>query len=160
MNSYLPSAWQKKDGQIAIVPNKYARTNVFGLMSRDMDFYAYTTRSTIDSNTAITFMEIFIKERKHKVPTVVILDNASMHTSVEFEIAMDDWKDEDVHIFFLPKYSPHLNLIETLWRKIKYEWLQQHKLNGSDAFFAALDDILSKIGSEYNINFKDQLVPV
>jgi len=38
MNSYLPSAWQKKDNQITIVPNKYARTNVFGLLSRDMDF--------------------------------------------------------------------------------------------------------------------------
>ena len=159
MNSYLPSAWQKKDNQIKIIPNKYARTNVFGLLNRDMDFYAYTTRATIDSNTAITFMNLFIKERKHKVPTVIILDNASMHTSIEFEIAADEWKEEDVYIFFLPKYAPHLNLIETLWRKIKYEWLKQHKIIGSNDFFAALDYILSKIGTEFFIDFKDQFLP-
>gem|GEM_PF-6935554 len=25
--------------------------------------------------------------------------------------------------FHLPTYSPHLNLAETVWRKLKYEWL-------------------------------------
>jgi transposase len=25
---------------------------------------------------------------------------------------------------FLPPYSPHLNLAEVLWRKLKYEWLR------------------------------------
>jgi transposase len=31
----------------------------------------------------------------------------------------------DVHLF-LPPYSPELNLIEILWRKMKYEWLEWH----------------------------------
>ncbi|WP_368860940.1 transposase, partial [Desulforhabdus sp. TSK] len=30
---------------------------------------------------------------------------------------------KNLYIKFLPTYSPELNLIEILWRKIKYEWL-------------------------------------
>ena len=159
MNSYLPSAWQKKDQHLAIVPNKYARTNVFGLLSRDMDFYAYTIKSSIDSTVVISFINDFIKNRKFHQKTVIVLDNASMHTSAEFEAEIESWEEEDVFIFYLPKYAPHLNLIETLWRKIKYEWLKQHHFIGTDFFFASLDAILKKIGNEYNINFKNQLLP-
>jgi len=159
MASYLPSAWQKKDAPIAIVPNKYARINVFGLLSRDMDFYAYTLKSSIDSTVVITFIDEFIKERKFPQKTVIVLDNATMHTSAEFEAEIARWEDEDVFIFHLPKYAPHLNLIETLWRKIKYEWLKQYHFIGTDFFFAGLQTILEKIGTEYNINFKDQLLP-
>ena len=54
--------------------------------------------------------------------TCVVLDNASIHTSEAFE-----------HVFLLeearidPEISPpvftELNLIEILWRHIKYRWL-------------------------------------
>jgi len=159
MNSYLPSAWQKKDQHLAIVPNKYARTNVFGLLSRDMDFYVYTLKSSMDSTAVITFIDEFIRERKSVQKTVIVLDNASMHTSAEFEAEIERWEQQDVFIFYLPKYAPHLNLIETLWRKIKYEWLKQHHFIGTDIFFDSLENILKNIGKEYIINFKDQLLP-
>lgn len=159
MNGYLPSAWQKKGGHLAIVPNRYARTNVFGFLSRDMDFYAYTIKSTIDSTVAISFVDEFVKERRFNQKTVVVLDNATVHTSEEFQAEIGRWEENDVFIFYLPKYAPHLNLIETLWRKIKYEWLKQHHFIGTDFFFASLEAILKGIGTEYTINFKDQLLP-
>ncbi|KAA6323078.1 hypothetical protein EZS27_027452, partial [termite gut metagenome] len=31
--------------------------------------------------------------------------------------------EKEVLIFFLPVYSPELNLIEILWRRIKYQWI-------------------------------------
>jgi len=36
---------------------------------------------------------------------------------------MQEWKEKDVLIFFLPTFSPELNLIEILWRRIKYNWI-------------------------------------
>jgi transposase len=30
---------------------------------------------------------------------------------------------QGLYLLFLPPYCPELNLIEILWRKIKYEWL-------------------------------------
>ena len=42
-----------------------------------------------------------------------------------FRRNIDKWRTEsDLFLFFLPTYSPKLNLIEILWRKIKYEWLE------------------------------------
>jgi len=35
---------------------------------------------------------------------------------------MEEWKEKEVYIFFLPPYSPELNLIEILWRRINYQW--------------------------------------
>ena len=73
---------------------------------------------------------------------------------------IEAWEEQDLYVFFLPKYSPHLNLIEILWRKIKYEWLKpQHYLN-KETFSQALEDILVKIGDEFKINFKKQKVPI
>ena len=36
---------------------------------------------------------------------------------------IEERKEKDVLIYFLPPYSPELNLIEILWKRIKYEWL-------------------------------------
>jgi transposase len=35
-----------------------------------------------------------------------------------------EWLEKGLRIFFLPSYSPQLNLIEILWRFIKDKWLE------------------------------------
>jgi len=37
---------------------------------------------------------------------------------------LPEWEEKDFYIFNLPTYSPHLNIIEILWRRMKYEWLK------------------------------------
>jgi transposase len=61
--------------------------------------------------------EAFSKTLKKK--TVVVMDNASVHTSEEFEECLSQWKKQGLIIKYLPPYSPELNLIEILWRNIK-----------------------------------------
>lgn len=158
MNSYLPSAWQKKGEPICIIPNKSCGVNVFGFMNRYMDFHPYTTQQSMTSSLVIAFIDDFIKSITG--PTAIILDNASIHHSEEFEAQIERWQEQDLFIFYLPRYAPHLNLIETLWRKIKYEWMKQHHYLGTDLFFAELERILLAIGDEFNINFKNQILPV
>jgi transposase len=34
-------------------------------------------------------------------------------------LSEEEEEEEEEIIFYLPKYAPHLNLIETLWRKIE-----------------------------------------
>lgn len=55
--------------------------------------------------------------------TVIVLDRAPWHTSEKTLSMISEWEDKGLFIVFLPAYSPHYNLIETLWRKIKHEWL-------------------------------------
>ena len=52
----------------------------------------------------------------------MILDNYPINKSKKFISKMEEWKEKEVYIFFLPPYSPELNLIEILWRRINYQW--------------------------------------
>jgi transposase len=49
--------------------------------------------------------------------------SASIHRSEAFEDRRPYWKKHGLIIKYLSPYSPELNLIEILWRRIKYTWL-------------------------------------
>ena len=61
-----------------------------------------------------------------------------------------------IYIFFLPTYSPHLNLIETLWRKIKYEWLKPQDYLNFEILTDAVESIILDVGKKYKINFSER----
>jgi transposase len=84
----------------------------------------------------------------------VIIDNAPIHTSDEFEEQIKRWQEEDLYVKFLPPYCPELNLIELLWRKIKYDWLTaRHAYQNFKAMTEALFEVIQGIGSKYRITF-------
>lgn len=68
----------------------------------------------------IACIDAFCKTLKTK--TVLVIDNASIHTSEAFENKKDGWKKKGLEVFYLPKYSPELNKIELLWKFMKYNW--------------------------------------
>jgi len=94
-----------------------------------------------------TFSRLIEKE------TWVVIDNAPTHTSEEFDDQIETWAQRGLHLYFLPAYCPELNLIEHLWRKIKYEWLPLSAFESNKAFAQALDNVLSQVGSKYQITF-------
>ncbi len=158
MNSYLPSCWQEKGKPVAIIPNRSVGLNIFGFLNRDMVFHPYTTEQSMTSAMLIGFIDDFLENAEPGIK-VIALDNAPIHHSDEFEAQLERWGEEGLFIFYLPRYAPHLNLIETLWRKLKYEWLKQHRFLGTNHFFAAIEAILLNIGYHFHIDFKDQLLP-
>ncbi len=85
--------------------------------------------------------------------TVVILDNASTHTSAEFKENIEKWEAQGLTIQPIAAYSPELNLIEILWRKIKYEWIPFSAYTSFSALKEALFEILANIGGKYKVNF-------
>jgi transposase len=127
--------------------------NVFGLLSRDNDLHAYTIEDAIDSDAVIAFMDDFVKTITMK--TVVVLDNASIHRSKKFNSKLLEWIQKGLRIFHLPPYLPHLNLIETLWRKMKYEWLKPGDYLSWETLKTAIDNILNSVGKEYKIKFEE-----
>jgi putative transposase len=50
---------------------------------------------------------------------VVVLDNASFHTAKVVSERREGWEAKGLRLYFLPAYSPHLNLIEGVWRRLK-----------------------------------------
>src|SRR5204862_7237302 len=75
---------------------------------------------SVHTSVVIACFEEFSKTLKKK--TVVVMDNASVHTSEEFEECLPHWKKKGLIIKYLTPYSPALNLIEILWRNINYTW--------------------------------------
>jgi transposase len=147
----IPYAWQESDTIIELPAMKYGRMNVWGFMNRKNDLHAYSFDQSIHTGVVVACFDAFCKTIKQK--TVVMLDNASIHTSEDFEDRIPYWKKQGLIIKYLPTYSPELNLIEILWRRIKYDWLPFSASACLNAMIEALDDILSHVGSKYQITF-------
>ncbi|MFC2973320.1 transposase [Azotobacter bryophylli] len=52
---------------------------------------------------------------------------------------------------FLPTYSPELNPIEMLWRKIKYEWLPLSAYQSVRSLCSHIHQVLSGYGETYRL---------
>ena len=59
----------------------------------------------------------------------------------------------DLLIYFLPPYSPELNLIEILWKRIKYQWIPFEAYVNSNTLNENLESILENVGAKYVIKF-------
>ena len=59
------------------------------------------------------------------VPRVVVLDNASLHTSRVIRGARVDLAAAGIYVYFLPPYAPELNEIEPVFRQVKCQEIPQ-----------------------------------
>ena len=84
---------------------------------------------------------------------VLVLDNATVHRSKLVRAKRREWKQKGLRLLFLPPYCPHLNLIETLWRMVKYRWLAPDAYTNFATLCHSVKDILAKVGTEYQISF-------
>ena len=147
----IPYAWQEPNSVIELPAMKYGRINVLGFMNRNNDLHAYMFEQSVHTGVVIACFDAFCTTLTKK--TVVVIDNASIHTSEEFEERMPSWKKQGLIIKYLPPYSPELNLIEILWERIKYTWLPFSAYQCLNALIEALENILSNVGSKYQITF-------
>ena len=81
------------------------------------------------------------------------MDNASIQKSEAFEGKQVEWAEGNVELFFLPKYAPELNVIEILWRFMKYEWIDFMAYTSWKKFVEYIETVLSGFGEEYKISF-------
>jgi hypothetical protein len=84
----------------------------------------------------------------------VLLDNASINKSREFIRHIPKWVKRGLIIKYLPPYSPELNLIEILWRFMKYYWLPFSAYMSFQCLLQSVEDILTRFGTDYTIDFE------
>ena len=147
----VPYAWQELGKTIEVPSSKSRRLNVLGFVDRECHFESYVFEGSVNSDVVISCFNEFSKNLNKK--TVVLIDNAPTHTSNAFLDNIDDWEKQNLFIQNIPAYSPELNKIEILWRKIKYEWLNFSAYESFTALKENLNYILANIGQEYHINF-------
>jgi transposase len=146
----VPYAWQFTDEQVVMPSERGGGVNCFALLSRDNRLHMRLTQETITS--------AFVSEQLDSLsltlarPTVVVLDNARVHTKAVKERSAV-WQGRGLFVFFLPTYSPHLNIAEALWRKLKYEWLRPEDYADKETLRLAVWQALSTVGQSLAIGF-------
>jgi transposase len=149
---YVPYGWQFPGEDVCIMSEKGHKINCFGLISRSNKIHWATTKESIDA--MFVLKELDELSFKIKIPTFIVLDNARVHTSKIIKERMEFWEKRGLYIFFLPPYSPHLNIAEILWRFLKKDWIKPEDYIEPDALFYATNRCLANVGLENKINFR------
>lgn len=63
-----------------------------------------------------------------------------------------------VHLVYLSAYSPELNLIEILWRQMKYAWLPLSAYLSFDHLCEEVHRLMGSYGADHAINFEQALI--
>lgn len=147
----VPYGWQFADEAMAMPTGKGKGINCFGLFTRSNQAVVATSESAINAEFVIEQLErLSFSIRK---TTVVVLDNARIHTGKKMIERIGYWQKRGLFIFYLPTYSPHLNIAETVWRKLKYEWLAPIDYADQQRLQYSVGQALNEFGKGLRINF-------
>lgn len=149
----VPYAWQQKGETVELPSFRGKYVNVAGFYQTNNERKVYFfEKESINAEKLVRIFDDFAQSTTKK--TVVILDNAPIHKSKLFQRKIAAWeKEHDLFLFFIPPYSPELNLIELFWRKIKYEWLSFDAYHCFENLQKELQNIAQNLNQKYNINF-------
>jgi transposase len=145
----IPSAWQDEIREIPSSRSK--RLSVLGFINKSSQLESFVFEGNINTEVVVACFDKFSQQINK--PTYVWIDNASIHTSDLFLENLSQWEEKGLYIRNISPYSPELNIIEILWKKIKYEWMPFEAYESFKSLKENLFDILKKVGDEYVIAF-------
>jgi len=147
----VPYGWQFPDEKVSMPTQKGNGLNCFALLKRNNQCLIETIQENINGQFILERLEnLSINLKK---PTVIVLDNARIHTSQIIKERIKVWQQRGLYLFYLPRYSPHLNIVEILWRKLKYEWLSPIDYQDKENLFYQIRLALTAVGQNLYIRF-------
>jgi len=147
----VPYGWQPI-GETTEIPSKRSqRLNILGFLKYNETCLPYAVEGKVTSRVVVDCFDDFCKTLKRD--SVVVLDNASIHSSQEFLSHIPRWQEQGLELYWLPAYCPELNLIEILWRMIKYHWIPLKAYDSYQSLVSNLFDIFRGIGKKYILQF-------
>lgn len=150
---YVPYGWQFEEEEVGIESSKGKGLNCFALIARDNRIVYATSEQSITADFIVEQLDrLSLEIRK---PTVVVLDNARVHTAAKVKKELENWQQRGLFLFYLPTYSPHLNIAERLWKELKARWLKPQDYRTTDSLFYAVKLALAAVGKHLFINFAD-----
>lgn len=145
INSNIPYAWSPISKTMIIKSFHAKRFNILGFINKQGNLHSYLSEKSVKSDTVVEAFDEFSKQLKK--PTVVVLDNASFHKSKIFKENIAKWSNRGLTLLYLPPYSPELNIIEILWRFIKYHWIEMSAFQG----YLNMKEYVQRMLSEYGV---------
>jgi len=147
----VPYGWQFRDEKVFMPSDKGKGINLFGFINRGNRLTFEMTSEPITGEFVVRQIEQLLDTIEK--PTVIVLDNAPAHRNRKMRERIPYWEARKLYVFYLPVYSPHLNIAETLWRKLKYEWLSAADYLDWENLKYQIRLGLSNVGSLLQINF-------
>ncbi len=152
LSPVVPYLWQRKGQTVGLPAQAHSRRlSVLGFLSRQGSLSHFQTHEKITAPFVIESIEALLPALSG--PTVLVLDNATVHRSRLVQAKRDEWQQKGLRLLFLPPYCPHLNLIEALWRQVKYRWLEPDAYKDFATLCHSVTDILAQIGTKYRLSF-------
>jgi len=152
LQSYVPYSWQKVGATEKVPASQGGHVTVMGFINRKSQGRFQLMEKTPKAIDILAFFDTLAQTIKRK--TVLVLDKATIHTAGIVKEKITQWKQKGLFLQYLPTAAPELNLIEILWRIIKYKWLTPDSYKSKNNLVSDLDTILGKIGAEYRVNYQ------
>jgi transposase len=147
----VPYGWQFADEEVSMPSEKGGGINCFGLFTRSNKSWTAVSEKPINAAFVVEQLERFSFAISRL--TVIVLDNARIHTGKKMHERIEVWQRRGLFVFYLPTYSPRLNIAETIWRKLKYEWLSAADYESKGHLQYAVSLALSAFGKSLKIIF-------
>lgn len=147
----IPYGWQPVGETLEIASQRSNRLNVLGVMNRRNQLESYISKQSITSEVVIACIDSFFAKVEKR--TVIVVDQAPIHSSDAMMDKLEEWQQRQIEIFQLPSDSPKLNLIEILWRFIKYDWIEISAYQSWQSLVEYVERVLREFGKSYVINF-------
>ena len=121
------------------------------MIDRQNNYKGFTATDSITGEKVIELLDaLSFQVRKN---TFVVLDNATIHRNHKIKELRPIWEKRGLFLFYLPPYSPHLNIAETLWRILKGKWIRVQDYASTDTLFYAANRILAAVGEDLFIKY-------
>ena len=147
----VPYGWQFPGEEVFMPTRRGGGINCFAILKRNNECQVKLCEGTI--NSQFIFEQLEELSLGLKKLTVVVLDNARVNSSKIIKERLAVWQRRGLYIFYLPRYSPHLNIVEILWRKLKYEWLSPADYDDPENLYYQVRLALTAVGTSLFIKF-------
>ncbi len=120
-------------------PSGRKRFNVLGALNAlTLEIITVTNETYINAESVCQLLQN-LSDLALGIPITLVWDNARYQKcAAVFELA----KQLDITLVYLPSYSPHLNLIERLWRFVRKERLYSKYYADFSAFKRAISTLI------------------
>ena len=91
-----------------------------------------------------------VADLPHKVPRLVILDNAAIHKGDTMERKRREWAKKGLYLYYLPA-QPGAELNRAIVEQAKHFWRRAVRLTGK-ALLDEIESLMKGFGKEFTIN--------
>lgn len=132
------------------------RFSVLGAVNAVSKELVMITEATYVNSMTVCALLKEIAMRYYDRHIVIVLDNARYQRCLLVQRTAERLQ---IHLVFLPPYSPNLNLIERLWKFVKKKVLYNRFYADFHAFCCSITDCLDKTHTEYRDELDTLLRP-